>query len=220
MAAPSPFRVKICGITREEDALAAVAAGADALGFVFAESSPRRVAPETARRLAALLPPTVAAIGVFASAGAERIRAIAREANCRVAQVHGEEAARELLRDADPSLLVIPAVRLASASDARALPGRFPGAAALLCDSAAPAESGREGGTGVAFPWEWLAGVALDLPLVLAGGLTPENVALAIRAVRPAAVDVSTGVEAAPGVKDERRVAAFVAAARAAFALL
>lgn len=210
---PPPVRVKICGITRDEDARAAAAAGADAVGFVFAATSPRRVTAETARRLAALLPPFVTAVGVFAGEPASRVREIAREAALRVVQVHGDDVAREIA--AEPrGLAVIAAARLASADDARGLDARFPGAAAILCDSAARTETGREGGTGVAFPWEWLRGVALGSPLVLAGGLTPENVAEAVRVARPYAVDVSTGVESSPGVKDARRVAAFVAAAK------
>jgi phosphoribosylanthranilate isomerase len=213
-------RVKLCGITREEDVRAAVAAGADAVGFVFAASSPRRVTAESASRLADLLPPFVAAVGVFAGDTAAQVREIAKAASIHVVQVHGDGVARELL--ADPrGLRVIPAVRLASAADASDLASRFPGAPAILCDSAA--RSDREGGSGVAFPWEWIergenaaAGKGVATPIVLAGGLTPENVAEAVRRVRPHAVDVSTGVETAPGVKDARLMAAFVAAAKGA----
>jgi len=210
-------RVKICGITRAADAHAAAAAGADAIGLVFAASSPRRVAPDAARAIAAALPPFVAAVGVFAGESPERVREIASEAGLSVVQVHGDDAARALA--ADPrGLRVIAAARLASADDARTLRGRFPGAVAILCDSAGKLGQTpfREGGTGVAFPWEWLVGIDVGAPLVLAGGLTPENVAEAARRVRPWAVDVSTGVESAPGVKDAARIAAFVGAVRGA----
>ncbi len=205
-------RVKICGITRLEDALAAGAAGADAIGLVFADSSPRRVSTARAREIVAALPPFATAVGVFGRAPAARVREVAREAGLAVVQVHGEEAALELLSRPE-GLVVIPAVRIGVAADSERL-ARFAGARAILCDSAA--RSDREGGTGVPFPWEWLEGVPRPAPLVLAGGLTPENVAAAVRRVRPYAVDVSTGVESAPGAKDRSRVAAFVAAAKGA----
>lgn len=202
------FRVKICGITSVEDARRAVAAGADALGLVFAPS-PRRVSPEAAEEIVASLPPSAAAVGVFVDERPAVVRAIA--ARCRLAwiQFHGDEEPEECL---EFGARAIKAVRVRDAGSLCGLDRYRVGA--FLLDSYT---GGTHGGTGRAFRWELAASFSPGVPVVLSGGLTPENVARAIAAVKPQAVDASSGVESSPGRKDPARVAEFVRRARAAF---
>jgi phosphoribosylanthranilate isomerase len=211
-------RVKVCGVTRAEDALAAVDAGADAIGLVFAAGSPRRVDVDQARGVAERLPAFVSAVGVFVDEPLERIVEIVREVGLSTAQLHGHEPP-EVVAQLAP-LPVIRAFRWTGPATSREIHryldhcqrlGRLP--AATLIDTH---RQGQAGGTGETWPWGEAAGLELSTPIVLAGGLTPENVAAAIAAVRPFAVDVSSGVESRPGVKDPERVRRFLEQARQA----
>jgi len=203
--------VKVCGITSAEDARAAVAAGADAVGFVFWPRSPRAVDPDKARMIAGSLPPFVLRVGVFVDAPAEHMRAIADEVGLDMVQLHGNEppeAVRVAPRRAVKAVRVGPGFRPEDAL-------RYDGtAAALLLDTRVDGDD-TPGGTGRTFDWSLVRPVREGTSfLVLAGGLTPDNVADAIAAVRPDAVDVSSGVESAPGRKDPAKVRAFVEAVR------
>lgn len=208
--------VKVCGITRVEDGRAAASAGADLVGFVFAPSR-RRVTPGEARELAAALPARVGRVGVFVDAGFEEILAVAALVGLDAVQLHGGEGPALCRALGEAGLLVIKAHRLQGAADpvaAEARLGELP-VWAHLFDTHRP---DRPGGTGETFPWEWVPRSAVRRTgrlLFLAGGLNPENVAGALRSVQPDGVDVSTGVERAPGEKDPARVQAFVAAVRA-----
>jgi phosphoribosylanthranilate isomerase len=202
-------RVKICGITRDEDARVAVELGASALGFNFYPRSPRCLTAERARGIASHLPPFVCAVGVFADeVDADRIAAIACEARMAAIQLHGPrfpENTGSLGR-----FTVIRAVAVTGDFKLTSLDGLQ--AAAILLDACDPA---RIGGTGQTIDW-CLAqrATTADPPIILAGGLTPENVAEAIRIVRPYAVDVATGVESSPGIKDAVKMRAFFAAVK------
>ncbi|MEC9374360.1 MAG: phosphoribosylanthranilate isomerase [Planctomycetota bacterium] len=203
-------RIKICGIRDEATALAAVEAGADALGFVFVHKSPRFIEPRDAWRLFASLPPFVHTVGLFKDASLDDY--IAAEEICPTdyGQLHGHEN-EELVRACGPR--IIKAVRFDPATIERQL-ARW----AAIEEVDAILVDGSEGGEGTAFDWEALAKAkqaAANKPLILAGGLTPQNVGEAIRAVRPFAVDVSSGVESAPGVKDPALIRAFCEAVRA-----
>lgn len=203
-----PVRIKICGITSVGDAQAAVGAGADALGFVFFEKSPRHLTPAQAREIIATLPPLVLRVGVFVNPAVELVQQ-ARAAGIQVLQFHGEESPDFCRQQPVP---VIKGFRL---QDEFSLLGcrEFTGLPWLL-DSYVP---GQPGGTGAIFNWELAIKAKASNPVILlAGGLTPDNVAEAVRRVRPYAVDVSSGVELAPGKKDAAKMRAFVAAARAA----
>ncbi len=203
-------KVKICGLTRLADALAAVEAGADALGFMFYGGSKRFVTPAAAAQIIRALPPFVARVGVFVNADAKFVRATVAECGLDTLQFHGEETA-EFCGQFAP-LKVIRAFRIENAGSLQALP-KF-AVDAWLLDSYVP---GQRGGTGEKFNWE-LAVQAKELgrPVILAGGLTPENVADAMQQVWPYGVDVSSGVETAPGVKDPELVRRFVQIVREA----
>ena len=202
-------RVKICGITRPEDALAAAAAGADAIGLVFAES-PRRVTPRQAAEILAALPPFVTPVALFVNQRPEHIRSVCEPLGIRTVQLHGDEGPEVV--DQLHKFCVIKAFRIGSRADLA--PVAAYASAAILLDARV---RGRRGGTGQAFEWSLLDGFEPPGPLILAGGLGPQNVAEAIRRVRPFADDASSGVERVPGEKDPARVRAFVAAARRAF---
>lgn len=202
---PSP-RVKICGVTRLEDALAAARLGADAIGFNFWPGSKRHLPPAAARALVARLPPFVTAVGVFVDPTREELLAAMAASGAQVAQLHGDEPP-ELL--AGLPFPVVKAVRVGGPEALEQL-ARYPDAAGFLLDSASPGY----GGSGVAFDWALAARAAERTAVILAGGLTPANVAEAVRAVRPWAVDVASGVESAPGVKDHELMARFVRAAK------
>lgn len=195
-------RVKICGITRIEDALAAVAAGADALGFVFYAQSPRAVEPEQAAGIIRRLPPFVTTVGLFVNEARTRIEEVTRYCGLDMVQLHGDESPEECRI---PGRRVVKALRVRDAESLKAA-GRYD-VAGLLLD----AWSGEVyGGSGQTFDWTLLRNFASRRPVILAGGLTPDNVGEAIRSVRPFAVDVSSGVEAAPGRKDPRKIRAFI----------
>ena len=201
-------KVKICGITSLDDALHACAGGADALGFVFYEKSPRCVTPEQARAIVAALPPFVTSVGLFVNAEPRRIHEIVAFCGLDVIQLHGDEGPADC--DFSPHR-VVKALRVRDAASLEE--HQAYNVAALLLDAWV---KGVYGGTGATFNWELSAEIARQRPVILAGGLTATNVAAAVRAVRPYAVDVSSGVEAKPGRKDHERVAAFIAAAKGA----
>lgn len=196
-------RVKICGITRAEDLHAACNAGADALGFVFYEKSPRRLDIPQAAALVKELPPFVQSVGLFVDAEPAFIEAVLKAVPLDLLQFHGNEAPDQCRIHGRPYLK---AIRMREGTDLVKYCAEFDDARALLLDAYVP---GVPGGTGERFDWGLIPS-ALPLPIVLSGGLTPDNVAQAVKAVRPWAVDVSSGVEAAPGIKNVARVAAFV----------
>lgn len=196
--------VKICGVTNLEDALAAVEAGADLLGFNFYRRSPRYLSPEDARRIVERLPETVTGVGVFVNEPAEEVEAIAREAGLGTVQLHGDETP-EFCRSLR-GLKAIKALRVRQGFDAAAC-SLYPVEAVLLDAYTA----GAFGGTGHTFDWTLARQArALVERLFLAGGLTPDNVAEAVRAVRPYAVDVCSGVETSPGRKSPQLMRRFV----------
>jgi len=202
-------KVKICGITNTEDALAAVDAGADALGFMFFAPSPRCVTRKTASAIIRALPALVAKVGVFVNPTDEEVRQAIAECGLDTLQFHGEEPP-EFCRQF--GLKVLKAFRVQSPETLGLLPNYSD--TAWLLDSFV---AGTRGGTGNTFNWDIAAqAVKLGGRVILAGGLTPENVAEAVRKVRPYGLDVSSGVESAPGRKDAARVRAFIVAAKGA----
>jgi phosphoribosylanthranilate isomerase len=202
-------RVKICGITSVNDALAAARHGADAIGLIFYPPSPRLVSLDRAREIAASLPPFVARVAVFVNPAAREVDAVIRACRPDLLQFHGEETADYCRSFGVPYLR---SLRVRKGVDLLESLSPFGDAAGWLLDAY---RQELYGGTGEAFDWD-LVPRSLARPLVLSGGLDAENVGAAIRRVRPWAVDVSSGVEAAKGVKDERRIAAFMEAVRSA----
>ncbi|EGV28359.1 Phosphoribosylanthranilate isomerase [Thiorhodococcus drewsii AZ1] len=200
-------RVKICGLTRVSDVEAAVAAGADALGFVFYPPSPRAVTPEQAARLCAKLPPFVSAVGLFVDAAPEGVRATLDQVPLDLLQFHGDEAPDYC---ASFGRRWIKALRMRPGVDLMAERARYAGGAGLLLDAYDPA---RAGGTGQCFDWDRIP-PEIASSVVLAGGLDANNVAEAVERVRPYGVDVSGGVEAAKGIKDQDRINAFMQGVR------
>ena len=191
--------VKICGITRAEDARLAVSLGATAIGFIFWPSSPRAISPLRARAIVDALPISVTTVGVFVNAGRDEIEAAADEANLQAVQLHGDETP-ELARSL--SRRVIKAVPLTADIDERV--NDWPGTM-LLLDAHDPA---KRGGTGRLIDWDRAAAIARARNVILAGGLGPANVADAVARVRPAGIDVSSGVESSPGIKDPEKLRA------------
>ena len=201
------LKIKICGITNPEDACAAVEAGADALGFMFYGPSPRNVSLATAAGIIRALPPFVAKVGVFVDAAEELIRQAILECGLDTLQFHGNESPEFCRRF---SVKTVKAFRVRDEESLRELV-KYETSAWLL-DSFNPEKFG---GTGASFNWDLArAATKLGRPIILAGGLTPENVADAVRQVRPYAVDVSSGVETEPGRKDHAKIRAFITAAR------
>ncbi len=196
-------RVKICGITSIEDGLAAAQAGTDAIGLVFYGKSPRKVGLEQARAIAAALPPFVTTVALFVDPTAAEVKAAIEAVQPDLLQFHGDESPEFCRSFGRPYLK---AVRVKPGLDLLQYAARFSEARGLLLDAYVDGEAG---GTGQRFDWD-LIPHDLPKPVVLAGGLAPGNVAEAIRQVRPWAVDVSSGVEAAKGIKDAARIAAFV----------
>lgn len=200
-------RVKICGITRVEDARAALDAGADAIGLVFAES-PRRVTLAQAEKIRGAVGPWMATVGVFVNASAASVRATARRIGLTAVQLHGDESVR--YARSLGNLPVIKAIRVenqASIGDTK-----WP-VDAVLFDTAV---RGLRGGTGRTFDWSWLAAYRGAAPFIVSGGLNPANVVRALEAARPYGVDVSGGVEKEPGIKDAQKIREFVRRAKRA----
>ncbi len=196
-------RVKICGITRPEDGLAAARAGADAIGLVFYPKSPRAVTIERAREIMHVLPPFVAAVGLFVNARPAEIRVVLAELAIDLLQFHGDESPEECRGYGRP---YIKALAMAPGVDVAEYARRYADSAGLLLDTH---REGVRGGTGEVFDWA-RAPSGLDKPIILAGGLTPENVTEAVRQVWPYGVDVSSGVESSKGIKDAARIEAFI----------
>ena len=204
------MKIKICGITNVEDAEVAVAAGADALGFVMYRKSPRWVEPAVARAIVAGLPPFVSAVGVFVNEEAEKVRTLMDECGFALAQLHGDESAVYCQNLGRP---VLKALRLKDRATFLAL-AEFQGRAnvrGILLDAFSDQAYG---GTGQTVDWTLAEEAARSTPVILAGGLSPANVAGAIQMVRPYGVDVSSGVELSPGKKDHHKLKAFIEAAR------
>jgi phosphoribosylanthranilate isomerase len=195
--------VKICGITSEEDALLAVAMGADAVGFNFVPSSPRFIAASRAADIAKRLPPEILTVGIFRDEAPTRVVELTNHAGLRAAQLHGHETAEDTRWVRERVAVVIKAFPGGDPELARATSY---GADIVMLDSASP-------GSGRVFDWSLAEGAPSGLRVLLAGGLTPENVAEAIERVRPWGVDVATGVESAPGVKDATKLRRFIRAA-------
>ena len=198
-------KVKICGLTRDEDVKAAVTAGADVLGFVFTDS-PRRISIDTAIRLSGYVPAGVLRVGLFLDQDRSEIDRVLDSVALDILQFHGCETEQQCNVFNLPWLK---AVAMDNAGSAKLAETEYPGALGLLLDSHT---AGKRGGSGKVFDWSLSAPLAK--PVWLAGGLDTENVAQAIRTVRPYAVDVSSGVESAPGIKDSARISNFIKAVR------
>ncbi|QKE63730.1 phosphoribosylanthranilate isomerase [Aquipseudomonas campi] len=205
----SAVRSKICGITRVEDALAAAAAGADAIGLVFYARSPRAVSVAQAQQIIAALPPFVTTVGLFVDMPRAELQQILAQVPLDLLQFHGDESVEQCEGYGRP---YIKALRVKAGDDIAAQMAQYPSASGVLLDTFV---EGVPGGTGLAFDWS-LVPAELPKPVILAGGLTPDNVAAAIARVRPYAVDISGGVESAKGIKDADKVRAFIRAARGA----
>lgn len=213
--APRRTRTKICGITRIEDALAAAAAGADAIGFVFYAKSSRAVSAEIARDICAALPAFVTTVGLFVDAEASAVKDVLDVVPLDLLQFHGAESPAYCAQFSRP---YCKAVRMRDDLDVSAEVAQFAevaqlkAARSILLDTY---RAGVAGGTGEIFEWQRVP-YSLRNKIILAGGLSPENVGDAIAQVRPYAVDVSGGVESAPGIKDVYKIEAFIAAVRRA----
>ena len=202
-------RIKICGITSLADAQTAVEAGADALGFNFYAKSPRHLTIPAAAKISAQLPPFIMRVGVFVNTAEEQVKRASGECGLALLQFHGDESPEFCLRF---GLMSMKAFRIRDAASLKELP-KYPTAAWLL--DAYSAET--LGGTGEKFNWDLaVEAQKFGKPIFLAGGLTPENVAAAVRQVRPFGVDVASGVESSPGKKDQAKVRAFIAKVRQA----
>ncbi len=204
------IRVKVCGITTLDDALVAAAAGADALGFNFWPESPRYLEPARAAEIIALLPPFVTPVGVFVDAAPRVIERIARAARVRALQLHGEEQPPDVDALAAKGHKVVKAFRVGRKFRAAELKS-FTGAAAFLLDSDV---KGKRGGTGKSFDWRKARAANRHGRILLAGGLTAENVAEAIQQAQPYGVDVCSSVESKPGLKDHARLREFIRQAK------
>ena len=199
-------RIKVCGLTRVEDVQAAVAAGVDAVGLVFYPDSPRHVTIAQAAELCRHVPPFVTIVGLFVNASRAEVHRAIEAVPLNLLQFHGDETADQCEGFGVPYLK---AARVRPGVDLLEFAAQFASARALLLDTWTPAY----GGSGESFDWS-LVPTSCPLPVILSGGLTPDNVADAIRQVRPVAVDVSSGVESAKGIKDAAKIRAFVSAVR------
>lgn len=204
---PQRTRIKFCGITRAQDARDAIRLGVDALGFVLVPQSPRAITPEAAAAIRRELPPFVTAVALLQNASEAQVRAAITALKPDLLQFHGDE---DEAFCAQFGLPYLKAVAMAAPQDLSALAARYPSASALLLDS----HGSGLGGTGHTFDWNQVQPVSK--PLILAGGLKPENVAAGIAQLRPYAVDVSSGIESAPGIKNFEKMRDFVRAVRLA----
>ena len=202
-------RVKICGITRNEDALACARMGADAIGLVFYPPSPRFITAPRAAEISRILPPFVTTVGLFVNPAVEQVEEVLRETRLDLLQFHGDETPEFCASFGVPWLK---AIRVKAGVDLVQYALRYREAKGLLLDAYV---EGTPGGTGLSFDWS-LIPAELPLPIILSGGLAPANVAAAIRQVKPWAVDVSSGVEMAKGIKDGAKIAAFMEGVRSA----
>jgi phosphoribosylanthranilate isomerase len=200
-------RVKICGITNLEDALMACSHGADALGFVFYEKSPRYVSSEVANSIVSQLPPFVTPVALFVDADGTLINSVISGSSRWIIQFHGSESESVCFSYQRPYMK---ALRVQKGDDVTALVNQYPSASAMLLDAY---KAGVPGGTGEVFDWSLIPD-NLSKPIVLAGGLTPSNVEQAIKQVKPYAVDVSGGVELSKGIKSEPKVQEFISGAK------
>ena len=201
------IRIKFCGITRIEDAEAAVEAGVDALGFVLTRRSRRHVEPAAAARIVRSLPPFISTVALFMDDDPDWIDEAIDNLNPDLLQFHGDESAEDCERHACPYLKAVP---MGSISDVPGYAAAYAGATGLLLDANAIGEVGGSGHT-----FDWARVPDLSKPVILAGGLNAMNVGRAIRLTRPYGVDVSSGIEVSPGIKDARKMRDFVAAVRA-----
>lgn len=199
-------RIKICGITNAKDALLASELGADALGFIFHPESKRFIEPEKAGEIIALLPPFITTVGVFVNKSNEYIMSAIEKSGVQLVQMHGDETP-ELCRELP--FKAIKAIRVKDKSDLERVE-LYP-LEAILLDKYSDKEYG---GTGKSFNWDWISGLNTKKNIILSGGLTPENVGEAVRTAAPYAVDVSTGVEDSPGIKNEEKMRKFIEAVR------
>ena len=204
------FAVKICGITNQDDATSAVEAGADALGFVFYKKSPRSVEPSVARQIIERLPPFVTPVGVFVNEDVTVVRRMMDDCGLALAQLHGDESTTYCLELKRP---ILKALRVKDRSAFLAL-ADFRGRAGVRGFVLDAFSDQAYGGTGQVIDWQLAAEAAKAANILLAGGLTPDNVGKAIQAVQPYGVDVSSGVEREPGKKDHEKVRAFIRAVR------
>ena len=201
-------RIKICGITRVEDALAAAELGVDALGFVFHPQSPRYIEPAVAGDIIKRLPPFVTAVGVFVDEDINILHSISELAGLNAVQLHGVESPHYC--ESLGPIKCIKGIRLGSQHDLEKIE-QYPKEVGILLDSF---EKGISGGTGKTFDWKWAAKAQHRRPIILAGGLGVHNVAEAIQKVHPSAVDASSSLESEPGIKNRQKMAAFVEAVR------
>jgi phosphoribosylanthranilate isomerase len=202
-------RIKLCGITRLDDALVAVASGVDALGFIFYKKSARNIDPEDARIIIEQLPPFVDVVGVFVDRKRSEVEEIIRYCGLNYAQLHGEESVKycdRLSRAASPCR-VIKAFRVKPELTAEDIAPYAPFIRAYLLDAYV---AGEKGGTGKTFDWSMVEKLKIDRPYILAGGLSADNVCNALAALNPYAIDFSSSVEKAPGVKKHGQIRAFV----------
>jgi len=210
---PKRIRIKICGMTRLEDALCAAEAGVDALGFIFYAKSPRSIDPESAQRIIAQLPPFVDAVGVFVDRELQQVEAIVKQCRLSYAQLHGAESpedCRRLAKIAAPCQ-VIKAIRVGTQTTAAEVTLYQDSIQGFLLDTY---QKNAVGGTGETFDWSLVDRLNFGKPFLLAGGLSVDNIRLALEQVRPYGVDANSGLETAPGIKDHNLIRQFVAAVR------
>jgi phosphoribosylanthranilate isomerase len=213
---PAGVAVKICGITDSADVPAAILAGARYLGFVFFEKSPRNLPLDDAAFIAGSVPVGIARVGLTVDAGDAELDAIVEAVPLDMLQLHGSESPARVAEVGDRyGLPVMKAVGIAGEADLPAIEEHARAAAQILVDARPPSGAELPGGNGLAFDWRLVAGRRWPVPWMLAGGLTPANVAEAIRLTGARQVDVSSGVESSPGVKDGAAIAAFIDAVRA-----
>lgn len=208
--------VKICGLRTAESVSACIAGGARAVGFVFYDRSPRAIAPDMAGSLSRMLPTGIRSVGLFVDASDEQIAAATAKTPLDLLQLHGTETPRRVAEIRGRfNLPVMKAIRVATGEDLKPLASYEAVADWILFDAKVPASvSTLPGGTGMAFDWQILSGLRINRPWMLSGGLTADNLAEAVETTGAKFVDVSSGVEERPGVKDPDRIAAFLAAAK------